>query len=274
MTLSIMDSDAVKRVIIVHVHMFKNAGSTFDWSLKKNFGRDFIDHREDDKMRQGAKYFGPYLEENAHVKAVSSHHIRLPLPDVKGCRCLPVFILRHPVDRIGSVYAFHRKQKSDTPGAVKAKEMSFKEYVCWFMDKYSPATIRDFQTRYCSGNIGVIKNLTEKEYNDARQSLQNTPLVGIVEQYAESMVLFEHHLKEFFPGINLGFKKQNVGKRQADSMETRIRNIEAELGEEAMNLVKENNHYDFMLYEEAKKLLASRLSGVAGVEDRLKEFGE
>ena len=272
MTVSRLTSNEIKRVVIVHVHMFKNAGSTFDWSLKQNFGKGFIDHRDDDRMRKGAEYLGPYLKDKKNIKAISSHHIKLPLPDVKGLLCLPVFILRHPVDRIGSVYAFHRKQKANTIGAIKAKEMPFDKYVRWFMDTSKPATLRNFQTRYCSGSLGIIKNITKKEYEDALQSLYNTPLVGIVERYAESMVLFEQQLKNFFPEIDLSFKKQNVGKRQAESMETRIRNIETELGEETVKLVKENNKYDFMLYDAAQRLLTSRVSDVAGFDERLREI--
>jgi hypothetical protein len=267
-----MTADTKKRVIIVHVHMFKNAGSTFDWSLKKNFGKDFIDHRDDDKMRTGAKYLSPYLKENAHIKAISSHNIRLPLPDDKKWLCLPVFILRHPIDRIGSVYAFHKKQKEKTIGALKAKEMPFNEYVRWFMGASRPAILRDFQTRYCSGRFGAGKKLTEKDYNDALQSLHNTPLVGIVEQYAESMVLFEQKLKDFFPTINLSHKKQNIGKRQALSIETRIENIKKELGKDLMSQVEENNKYDFMLYEEAKKLLTARVTGLTGFDKRVSEI--
>ncbi len=272
MVLSIMTTDMKKRVIIVHVHMFKNAGTTFDWSLEKNFGEAFIDHRDDDKMREGAKYLGPFLKENAHIKAISSHHIRLPLPDIDAALCLPVYILRHPIDRIGSVYAFHRKREANSIGAMKAKEMSFSGYVQWFMDSSRPATIRDFQTRYCSGRFGGGKKLTVKDYDEALQSLHNTPLVGTVEHYAESMVLFEQKLKDFFPAIDLSYKKQNIGKRQAVGLETRIENIKKELGEDLTQQVIESNKYDFMLYEEAKQLLSSRTSGLSGFDERVREI--
>ena len=40
------------RHIILHGHIFKNAGTTFDWSLQKNFGKNFLDHRKDLLMRR------------------------------------------------------------------------------------------------------------------------------------------------------------------------------------------------------------------------------
>ena len=35
-----------KRVIMVHTHIFKNAGTSLDWVLQKNFGKNFLDHRK------------------------------------------------------------------------------------------------------------------------------------------------------------------------------------------------------------------------------------
>lgn len=37
-----------KRMVIIHRHLFKNAGTTFDAILENNFGRIFCDHRYDE----------------------------------------------------------------------------------------------------------------------------------------------------------------------------------------------------------------------------------
>ena len=257
--------------VIVHVHLFKNAGSTFDWSLKRNFGSAFIDHREDDKMRKGADYLGPYLRQ-WQPKALSSHHIMLPLPEIPGMTLLPVFMLRHPMDRLGSVYAFEKKQKANTKGAIKAKEMPFAEFIRWYMQPGSPATVRDFQVRRCSGKTRAGKPLEPTDYQEALKTLGNSPLVGIVEAYDESMIVFEDVLRNYFPGMDLSYKKQNVGKRQSETLEQRVAGIEAALGDDLVNLVMENNQYDFMLYEAAKKMLHSRMSEIADFDARLKDF--
>ena len=43
----------LSRPVILHCHLFKNAGSTLDWSLQRQFGSTFIDHRDGDSMRFG-----------------------------------------------------------------------------------------------------------------------------------------------------------------------------------------------------------------------------
>ena len=259
--------------VIVHVHMFKNAGSTFDWSLKKNFGDAFIDHRDDDQMRQGADYLGPYLKK-WQPKAISSHHIKLPLPIIPCVKLLPVFILRHPIDRIGSVYAFEKKQKANTRGAIKAKESTFSDYIRWYMEPRSPATIKDFQTRFCCGKINGAKLLARRDYLEALKTLKATPLVGVVESYDQSMTLFEETLKTYFPQIDLTYKKKNTGNRQSFPIEERISNLKNELGEDLVNLVMEQNRYDLMLYEEAKRLLRKRIARTKDFDKKLNSFRE
>ena len=49
----------LSRPVILHCHLFKNAGSTLDWSLHKQFGSTFVDHRDGDSMRLGAGFSCP-----------------------------------------------------------------------------------------------------------------------------------------------------------------------------------------------------------------------
>ena len=52
------------RHVILHGHIFKNAGTSFDWSLERSFGEAFVDHREDKLMREGRdKHLEAFLTE-------------------------------------------------------------------------------------------------------------------------------------------------------------------------------------------------------------------
>ena len=44
------------RDVIVHVHIFKNAGSSFDDTLLTNFKDAFVDHREDQLIRKDKNF--------------------------------------------------------------------------------------------------------------------------------------------------------------------------------------------------------------------------
>ena len=264
--------DSKKRTIIVHCHMFKNAGTSLDWSLQRCFGDDFLDHRDGENMKKGAEYLGPFLQQHSNLKAISSHHIRFPLPELPNTQMLPAFILRHPIDRVGSVYSFERKQEANTPGAINAKKMSFQEYVVWRMEPTVGGVMRNFQTRSC---LNKQKNIIrEIDFKFAQKRIQKAPLVCLVDNYDECMVLFEQAIRPYYPGIDLSYVRQNVSKGRESSMEKRINKIFSDLGLEVSNEILVNNHWDLQLYLEAKKIIKKSISAVSNFTDLISSFQE
>ena len=253
--------------------MFKNAGSTFDWSLRRSFGSGFIDHRDDEKMRSGQDYFHEYIESNPNIKAVSSHHVKMPLPVMQNITLHPVLFFRNPLERVVSVYEFERKQVSDTPGAVNAKRLNFSDYVKWRMKRGSGATIRNFQTRCCIGKItkpGL--DLTSDDYNDAKSFLKKVKLIGLVEKYTSSMVLFEEEVREIFPELDLAHIRQNVNQSLSMTTNEKIDSMFARLDSEATELLLDNNKYDLLLYNYARSIICKKLEKVSDLEHKMNEF--
>lgn len=261
-----------QRKIIVHCHLFKNAGTTFDWSLARNFGEDFMDHRDSESMRRGAEYLGPLLEEYDNLRAISSHAIRFPLPELPDTRLFPAIILRHPIDRVSSVYSFERKQKKmQTPGAINAGRMSFPEYVMWRMDHtQSAGTIRNAQTRAC---LDKQKNVIfEADFHAAKKRIRNTDLLCVIDYYDQCMVLFEEALRPHFPHIDLSFVRKNVTRQRASRLEHRINHVNTELGLEIADTLSINNHWDLRLYREAEKIVQHRMATLPDFDRLLDDF--
>jgi Sulfotransferase family len=258
------------RTVIAHGHIFKNAGTTFDWSLKRNFGTDFCDHRDDDLMlRHGASYLGQYLRENPGIRAISSHHL-CDTSAIEGIEVIPVYLLRHPVERILSVYSFERKQESSSPGATAAKKYNFKDYVKWRMEPNVNAVIRNYQTVYLAGQQGVspVQQCTASVYNIAMSKLQAS-LVGIVEQFDASMVRFEEAFKKRHVAIDLSYVKQNVGSEDT-ALNTDVVSFIAEALGDLLKEVLSNNAYDLALYCAATQQLEQE--EVSAYPDKLAEF--
>lgn len=258
------------RTIIAHGHIFKNAGTTFDWSLKRNFGIDFIDHRDDKSMRRGgADYLDDFLMKNENIKAISSHHLCLPLPKNVGYNILPCYILRNPILRIKSVYDFEVQQKSDSLGAKTAKNLNFLEYCIWRMKEDIPPTIRNYQTLYLSG---VKKRpLNYFDYSNAVQYVKKTNLVGLVERYDESMVLFEEEFRKKGISLDLSHKKQNVIYDGNLPISNRIDLILEELSEKA-NFIIAKNLYDLRLYAKMCILFEERIKKIPEFYLKLKSY--
>jgi hypothetical protein len=262
------------RHIVLHNHLFKNAGSTIDWALQQNFRDAFIDHRDDEQMRKGAVYLQSYLEENKHIKALSSHHLTMPLPEIMGVKLLTMMMLRHPIERVTSVYKFEKEQVSDThPGVINAQKLSLRDYIHWRMRPEVGATIRNFQAR----KLLPPRKLGQEQISDAELSalknqLSKTELLGLVGRFDESMLLFEERLKKIFPNIDLSYVAQNVGQEATQKHENRLERLRAEIGDETYELLLEKNREDLQLLRYVEEEVARRISKVKCFEQKLENF--
>ncbi|MEM9256111.1 MAG: glycosyltransferase [Pseudomonadota bacterium] len=260
----------VPRPIIVHSHLFKNAGTTLDFSLQRQFGEGFTDHREDQDMRRGASYLGPYLQRHPALKALSSHHIRFPLPESDQFQLLPLIAIRHPIDRAGSVYRFERHQDASTPGAIEAKRREFPEYVRWRMQSDVAPTLRNFHCSVCC--VGNPSEVGEAQFEEALARLATIPLLVVVERYDECMVVLEHTLAPYFHDIDLAYIPQNVAHNRPQDLVQRVDAVDRELGDELSHAFREMNHWDMLLYEKAQAIVDERLGAVGNVDLRLRDF--
>lgn len=264
------------RVVLAHGHIFKNAGTTLDWSLQRNFGEDFLDHRDDKIMREhGTRHIGELLAEKSELKALSSHHLVHRLPEVDDTRIVPIYLLRHPIERIDSVYNFERRQDADTAGARAAKEKSFREYVQWRMQPGVPRTIRNYQTIYLAG----VHNYSEDFepglgiFGTAMGTVRSNPLIGAVERYDETMVVIEHHLREEMPALDLSYIRQNVTRKGllARARKNDSESVLKRLGKLAQTVV-DNNSLDLAIYQLVNRRLDDMIARIDDFDDRLQAF--
>jgi hypothetical protein len=248
------------RYIITHGHIFKNAGTTFDSALKRAFGKDFCDHRDDKAMRLGgAEYLKQYILDNPNLKAISSHHLCNPLPESEDFLCIPVFFLRNPIDRIVSVYEFERKQKRGSRGAEMASKLSFIDYVKWRMEPKVPKVIFDYQTAYL-GKDSMSKNTDHQDIEVFKNAIskiesQNV-LVGTVGRFEESFQYIQENLQKFFPEITFEYQIKNINQkaRPEEKLNNALQKLMPILPE-----VLSRNSYDIALYNIANENLTQRL---------------
>lgn len=259
-------------ITIIHAHIFKNAGTTIDWILERNFRDLFHDDREDHRMRSEPDYLQEILRKR-NFKAISSHSIPLPIKTSEEHNLSVIVMLRHPLLRIRSVYDFEYKQKADTLGAIHAKKCSFPEYVEWRMRADIPPTIRNIQTRYLTHSSMPRVEVMGAEYLDAALDfVKENMLVGIVEDFDRSMIVFSNELKPHFPEISFSYKKQNVTQTKSLSSEQRIELLKKELGLDLYDKVLEENKLDIQLYQEASAIVEQRFNKIDPDGELLKNF--
>lgn len=263
------------RFVIAHGHIFKNAGTTFDWSLQRNFGDGFLDHRDDDAMReQGPEHIRELVERNAGLVALSSHHLCRFMPEMPGTMFLPVYFLRHPIERVASVYEFEREQEADTPGARAAKEKNFADYVAWRMRARVGGVIRNYQTLYLAG---ATARRSEAKFGlgvfgRAMATLRAVSDIGIVDRYDESIVLIEQAWRSHFPELNLAYIRQNASRRtDSGSVETKVQKVLSRLEGQQQQLI-DSNSLDLAIYHLVNQRLDTRIAQYPDFEQHLTDF--
>lgn len=287
------------RPVIVHCHIFKNAGSTFDWSLRNNFGDCFLEYRERRAMPLGGEGLARIIAAHPEVRAISGHSVSLPLAPVPGHRLLPALFIRHPIERAYSIYTFERHQSEDTRGARMARKLTFSEYVSWRLEPENPAVLRNYQTRFCAGILGRAKfPVTDANFRAALELLDSVQLLGVVDNYDCSMVVFEHHLAQQGMSVNLAYVHQNAGRygagwrgklkhllgrapaaqpfrqqdRGAEATSRRAAWVLEQLRPELGTRLLEANQHDLRLHQEAQARLGARSALLPDFQQRVAEF--
>ena len=263
-----------KRFVVIHNHVFKNAGSTIDWALLKNFGSDFVDHRDDQKMLKEPDYLATYLLENSNIRALSSHHLRLPLPLLDNVELMTIMMFRHPIERVTSVYNFERKQiQANTLGARFARDHNLREYVLWRMSFNVPPTIRNFHIfRSLPSPVRWQEEVGTAELNKAKTYVNSSEMIGFVDRFDESMVIFEKFLGAVFPKIDLTYKMQNVSQHRREPLEFRIDRLRKETGDDVFNLLIDRNRADLDLFDYARGVFEERLNRIKDFDANLDDF--
>jgi hypothetical protein len=183
-----------RRPLLLHYHLFKNAGTSVDAMLAENFGDRWAAREFDAPARAPLR---EYLIAHPDLDAFSSHTAPLPPPRLPGREVFPLLFLRHPLLRLRSAWLFERRQELDEEGPRLARAHDFAGYVRARLGWRGDRQARDFQaSRLARGTAGPGDELTR-----ARATLAKLPFVGLVEAYDASLARLTEQLRPLFPGF-------------------------------------------------------------------------
>src|SRR5690242_16822953 len=142
------------RNVIIHYHIFKNAGSSIDRILADSFGPRWTTLEGSTPTSLLTSHdVERYLEMNREIRALSSHLARPPLP--RNVNAFPIIFIRHPIDRAASVYIHERRATTNIKSSEIAKLRDFSGYVRWCLDsadgrEQGGIVIRNYQVVHLS----------------------------------------------------------------------------------------------------------------------------
>lgn len=235
------------RKVILHYHLFKNAGTSLDVAFKENFkGDEWVTAEFPGQPAKNREMVKQWIIDNPQAKCFSSHTAILPPPKIEGVEVLPVIFMRHPIDRIASAYAFEKKQGGDGFGSVLARNTDFKGYVETRLSLPNDRQCRNFHMQRFATMFGEKQG---DEFTRAKMAVEKLPFVGMVEDFSGSLAKLEDWLKlAGFDNLRIKPVEKNVSRDNNLSIDEKIKNISKELGTEVWEKLEQANYDDFRLY--------------------------
>lgn len=249
-----------KRPVIVHFHLFKNAGTSVDRILQDNFAkREWAEIEGPNRKKLDTVDLVEFIRSKKALKAVSSHTAVVSVPELDDIEIIPILFLRHPIDRIRSAYDFEKKQVADTPGAKFAKKGSFEDYMEWRLTQPTKAQVSNFHAARLKDFHKITPYRKTNLYlSRAKAAVDALPFVGIVEEFDQSMHKFEAIIAKHFSNFKAGSTRENVTAPTDHSLQDNIKAFKQRIGPSVFEKLKDLNDVDFELYRYAKKRFLSQ----------------
>lgn len=242
-----------KRKVILHYHLFKNAGTSLDAAFKENFSEEkgeWVTKEFPANPAQNQRQLRQWILDNPQAKCFSSHTALLPVPEFDDIEVLPVIFVRHPIDRIASAYSFEKKQGADTFGSVLARNTDLKGYIETRLSLPHDRQCRNFHANRLASNF---RHLTNEE-SASIKALEVLPFVGLVEKFDRSLQMLSEAMIEFGLEV-LTFRalKQNVSQDGKLSIAEKLDELKAKLGVQFFEEISKQNQIDLEIYTRVKQ---------------------
>jgi hypothetical protein len=263
------------RFVILHYHILKNAGTTIEDILDRSFGERFA--KFDTLDREG--YISnaallSFLDRNPHLRAVSSHHIRYPVPEAPGFIFFDMCFLRDPLDRVRSMYDYFRKKPAvgDGPSDI-ANQSGLGEFVARLIERLT-YQVNDVQVNLLA-NGGMAERLAGPEDLDlAVKRMLNSSFLGVVDRSNESFIAGQHLLAPVFPDLDCAQPPANVSAERGSTPDERVRKLRDACDPRVYAELLRLNALDFELLSRAREEVERRFQQVPDQTARLRALAE
>ena len=258
------------RHIILHYHIFKNAGTTIYSILQRNFGKRLapLESKHFNSTLANEALIA-FLQKHPKIKAVSSHHLVPPKPVDPSFVFHDILFLRHPLARFSSMYDFYRRADvTDDPLSLEAHRRTTAEFMRLLIEEH-PGHVSNVQVAFLSRRD---RRSDESMLDSAVRVAGQASVLGLAEAFDIGAVQAEHTLSPVFPRINFGYVAQNVSSMAPRVLSTHLKQFQDACGDEIYNRLLQLNALDLLLLERITAEVNRRFRAIPNHETRLREF--
>jgi len=210
------------RFVLLHYHIFKNAGSTIEDILDHSFGDRF--GKLETPVGEGTISQSDLISHlNAHpgLRAFSSHQIRHPLPEAPGYLFFDICFLRDPLDRLRSFYDYFRQRPNPAdPMSDLANRTTLGDFVEGMIRDF-PLFVRDNQVNLlaCAGDSDEPG---PRDLDLAIRRMKETSFLGVVDSFGKSVAAGSDALRAAFQDLDCRRPPVNVSRGLEGTVAGRI----------------------------------------------------
>lgn len=260
-----------QRFVIVHYHIFKNGGSTIETILEREFGDGFATvHGPRESSTLDARELERFLRTHPRVAAVSSHHLRYPKPAIRHMVIFDCCFLRHPLDRLDSLYRYSKTIAQENDLSVRARRNSAREFFRELMAE-APHLVSNVQVMQMACAGAFTRPANGEDLERAAEIFEDAAIPGVVEMFDESLTAAEYFLKPAFPRLSLDYVPQNVTRFPA-SAQHRQERLQRLWGADVYRDLARLNQLDLELFRRAESEIRRRVALLPDSAQRLDEF--
>jgi hypothetical protein len=261
-----------QRFVVVHYHIFKNAGSTVGSILEREFRQGFVTlHGPADSSTIDAATLKEFITNHPDISAISSHHLRYPKPVIPTGVIFDCCYIRHPLERLQSCYTYFKKINSSDPLSRLAQYHGPIAFLSKLLDD-SPHLVSNVQVTFLANGGVFTRPADHADLERAAGIFREMALPGLVAKFDESLVAAEYFLKPAFPNLTLEYVPQNVSRPIGGPVEERQESLRNAWGADLYETLVRLNRMDLELFRFAEREIMRRFSLVPQAEEKLADF--
>lgn len=264
----------MSRTVLLHHHVFKNAGSTVDAILARNFGDRAVTY--DKAIEAGKHLLSPdevkvVLDSHPGAVCLSSHQFQVQRFFFWDIEVLDLALMRHPLDRLRSIHQFYNKSlQLKTPFALCAQATSLGGFFRQLAEGAFAQAATDFQTWIFGANmLGRYQRPTPEVLAKAKERFFSLHCPGVVEHFDESMALAEHVVTGRIGPADFSYRVVNRTSAVGSTLESRLSGLRDEVGPAVFDALAGMNRLDLELWEFARAEVLGRAGRVPGIGETL-----
>ena len=258
------------RFVLIHYHILKNAGTTIESILSREFGDEFARlHGSEAGSILSPAHAEAFLAEHPPVRALSSHHLTYPKPQASQIIVFDICFFRDPLQRLASFYQHLQRSEMDEELSAVAARSDLRSFLKVLVRNH-PHLANDAQVNRVANAGAYTRPPSPNDLEKASEIVRHASVPGVVDLFDESCVAAEYALAPAFPGIQLHYVKRNV----SPDSDGRPNDPRAALGKHLFSQLQEMNRLDRELVDQARAEVLRRYHLVPDREERLRDFRE